>query len=93
MSNITIEPGTCSNHVSLTQRQHSRLIIFLQCTKKLQARIIFMNAAEVAIKIKLSEPAVMSRWSQTNDFPRFPKSALHEFHQVSIPILQALLAS
>ncbi|CAL5225844.1 g8627 [Coccomyxa viridis] len=41
-----------------------------------------MNAAEVAIKIKRSEPAVMSRWSQTKDFPRFPKSALHEFHQV-----------
>ncbi len=26
----------------------------------------------------------MSRWGQTKNFPRFPKSALHEFYQVRL---------
>ena len=45
-----------------------------------------MKVAKATVERKLSEPAVMSRWSQMQDFLRFPKPALHEFHQVLIPI-------
>ncbi len=41
-----------------------------------------MIPAKATIKRKRPEAAVMSRWGQTKYFPRFPKSALHEFHQV-----------
>ena len=48
----------------------------------LQARFPLMIAAKATIKRKRPEAAIMSRWGQTKYFPRFPKSALHEFHQV-----------
>lgn len=41
-----------------------------------------MIAAKATIKRKQPEAAAMSRWGQTKYFPRFPKSALHEFYQV-----------
>jgi len=41
-----------------------------------------MISAEATIKRKRPEVAAMSRWGHTKYFPRFPKSALHEFHQV-----------
>ncbi len=44
-----------------------------------------MIAVEANIKRKRPEGAAMSRWGQTKYFPRFPKSALHEFHQVLPP--------
>ena len=51
----------------------------------LQARFALMIAGKATIKRKRPEAATMSRWGQTKYFPRFPKSALHEFHQVLLP--------
>ena len=48
-----------------------------------------MIPAKATIKRKRPEAAAMSRWGQTKYFPRFPKSALHEFHQVLFPTMHS----
>ena len=52
-----------------------------------------MIAGKATIKRKRPEAANMSRWGQTKYFPRFPKSALHEFHQVLPPTASLYMCS